>query len=435
MIAQKMYHLENTNLTTKKMKRILAILSCCAVLALSSCEQDKFKYNNGSDRFGTLSFAEFTLSVSEEVNPVSKATGDADDNYMLYLYDQNSSLVWEKSYGELKANPDGVSLPGGEYRLDIRSTSSEVPAAKFSAPVYGASKNFTITVGETTRVGTIVCTLLQSAVSVGYNEGFLDSVTGEGVATVEVSAGYPLDYNLSYSAGSAPTYDRRIGYFAINNGDNTTMTVSYKGSIDGKMQKMTTSIAGIKARDWHIITFMKKVATTGNASFSIVIDGLIADLTLDNNLLANEVGNGEDPNAPTGDGGITLNSTCSYNISSPIVVPASGAFNLTMQALIPNGARKFTVDIASTNSDFINSVNTVGGTTLDLINPSEAALGVFTIVPFPHGSDLLGATSIDFDLSGAQTPLLAFSGSHTFTMNVTDNKGCKKSIDIVLVVE
>lgn len=106
-----------------------------------------------------------------------------------------------------------------------------------------------------------------------------------------------------------------------------------------------------------------------------------------------------------------------------------------MTAKIPGGTRKFTVDIASTNDDFIGSVNTVGGTTLDLINPSEAALGVFDIVPFPRGAELAGKTEIGFDLSGAQTPLLAFKGTHTFTMNVTDNKGCRKSIPITLVVE
>ena len=61
-------------------------------------------------------------------------------------------------------------------------------------------------------------------------------------------------------------------------------------------------------------------------------------------------------------------------------------------------------------------------------------MGVFDIVPFPHGEELLNATVIDFDLSEAQTPLLAFSGTHTFKMNVTDNKGCRKSIEIKLVV-
>ena len=415
------------------MKKTITIASCIAVLALSSCKQDKFDYGS----VGTLSFANCELSVSEDLNRVTKAAEAADDSYMLYLYDtSNGSLVWEKNYGTVKAMTDGVSLPAGEYRLDVRSTAAEVPAAKFNSPVYGTSESFTISVGQTTNVGTLTCTLLQSAVSVGYNDGFLESVTGDGAATVEITSGYPLEYKLTYNAGSTPTYDRRTGYFAVNNGENTTMTVTYKGNIEGKLQKMTTSIAGIQARDWHIITFMKKVEATGNSNFAIVIDGLVMDTTLDNNLTAGEEGDGKDPNAPAGDGGIKLVSTCSYDITQPIVVPTEpGTFALTMQAEVPNGARKFTVDIASTNVDFINSVNTVGGTTLDLINPAEAAMGIFDIVPFPHGSELLGATTIDFDLSNAQTPLLAFAGTHSFTMNVTDNKGCKNSIVIKLVVK
>ena len=415
------------------MKKTITIASLIAVLALSSCKQDAFDYGS----VGTLSFAGCELSVSEDLNRVTKAAEAADDSYMLYLYDTSTgSLVWEKNYGTVKAMTDGVSLPAGEYRLDVRSTAAEVPAAKFNAPVYGTSESFTISVGQTTNVGTLTCTLLQSAVSVGYNDGFLDSVTGDGAATVEITSGYPLEYKLTYNAGSTPTYDRRTGYFAVNNGENTTMTVTYKGNIEGKLQKMTTSIAGIQARDWHIITFMKKVEATGNSNFAIVIDGLVMDTTLDNNLTAGEEGDGKDPNAPAGDGGIKLVSTCSYDITQPIVVPTEpGTFALTMQAEVPNGARKFTVDIASTNVDFINSVNTVGGTTLDLINPAEAAMGIFDIVPFPHGSELLGATTIDFDLSNAQTPLLAFAGTHSFTMNVTDNKGCKNSIVIELVVE
>lgn len=69
-----------------------------------------------------------------------------------------------------------------------------------------------------------------------------------------------------------------------------------------------------------------------------------------------------------------------------------------------------------------------------LDNPSEAAMGVFDIVPFPHGAELSGKTEIEFDLSDAQAPLLAFKGTHTFTMNVIDNKGCRKSIPISLEV-
>ena len=258
-------------------------------------------------------------------------------------------------------------------------------------------------------------------------------VTGDGKSTGEVASGFPLEYVLNYNDGR-PKYEQRIGYFAVN-GENSTMTVTFKGGIEGKNQKMTTTITGIKARDYHIVTFMKKVDESGNVSVGIEIDGLVADVELDNDAQGEESGDGNDPDAPVGDGGIDLVSTCEYNISNPVNVPAVGPFSFTMKAQVPNGTLKFTVDIESTNEDFINSVNTVGGTKLDLINPSEAAMGIFDIVPFPHGAELLGKTEILFDLSNAQAPLRGFAGTHTFTMNVVDKKGCKKSIPIVLVVK
>lgn len=413
------------------MKKSYILMPLLLLLAVS-CKKDVFEYGNGGN--GVLSLDGFGIEVSEDVNPVTKAAEAAGDEYMLSLYNAGGDLLWQKTYGEVKKLTSGISLPAGNYRIEAASSSAAVPEAKFNAPVYGAGKDFTIEVGKTTALGSLTCTLLQVIASVGYNDAFLSSVTGDGSASVEVTSGSPLEYALSYNSGN-PQYERRLGYFAVN-GDDATMSVTFKGSIDGKNQKMTTSIANMKARDWHVITFMKKVDAYGNASFSVQIDGLVEDLELVNDLPADEEGDGEDPNAPTGDGGIALVSTCSYDIAAPITVPTveEGAFQLTMNAVVPNGVRRFTVDIASTNEDFIASVNTVGGTTLDLINPSELSLGVFGIVPFPHGAELQNQTQVEFDLAAAQTPLLAFAGTHTFTMNVVDNKGCRKSIPIILVV-
>ena len=402
-----------------------------AALAIAGCADDKFNYDKNETGRGTLSFAGLSIDYSEEM--VTKAEA-ADGTYMLYVYDSGDALVWSGQYSTITEGTGSISLLAGDYRLDIRSTAAGVPDAKFSSPVYGASSSFSITAGETTTLGTITCTLLQCAVSVEYNDDFLAMVTGDGNTSVEVTAGSPLDYALTYNSG-APKYERRIGYFNVN-GSNTTMVVTFKGSIENKTQKMTTTITGLKPRDYHIVKFMKKVDATGEVTIGIEIDGLVADATLDNDITASEEGDGNDPEAPAGDGGIQLVSTCDYDITQPITVPTSdNPFNLTLQALVPNGVLRFTVDIASTNQDFINSVNTVGGTNLDLVNPSEEAMGIFDIVPFPHGAELAGQTVVDFDLSGAQTAILGFPGSHTFKMNVVDKKGCRNSIDVVLVVE
>ena len=410
-------------------KSICIFMAAISVMAVS-CKKDNFNYGGGNWN-GILSFDGLSIEVSEDVNKVITRAETAGDDYVLFLYDNADRLVWQKTYREVLGSAN-ISLPAGDYRIDARSTSAEVPQAKFTAPVYGASKSFTIKAGVTTTLGSITCKLLQAVVSVGYNEDFLKSVTGDGAATVELATGYPLEYKLEYSNGN-PTYDRRMGYFAVN-GNDATIALVFKGSIDGKTQRMRATITNVKAQDWHVVTIIKKVDASGNASFTVEIDGLVEDAELNGDVTAEEPGDGNDPNAPIGDGGIELISTSIYDITKTVTVPETGAFPLTMTAKIPNGVRKFTVDIASTNADFINSVNSVGGTTLDLINPSEAAMGVFDIVPFPHGAELSGKTEIEFDLSDAQAPLLAFKGTHTFTMNVIDNKGCRKSIPISLEV-
>lgn len=414
------------------MKKLAYIFLASVLVLAMSCKKDNFNYGRGDkDNTGVLSLTGLSLEVSEDVNKVATKADAAGDEYVVALYDNSDKLLWQKTYGEIRGEGD-ITLPAGTYRLEAKSTSAAVPQARFSFPVYGVTKEVVIKAGEKTTLTTLTCTLLQAIVTVGYNDEFLKSVTGDGCTTVELASGSPLEYKLTYAGGKA-SYSRDMGYFLVN-GDNSTLALTFKGSVDGKTQKMKTSISGVKARSWHIVTIMKKVDETGGVSFAIEIDGLVEDMELENNVAGDEQGDGFDPNAPTGDGGIELVSTCSYDITKAVVVPATGAFPLTMQAKVPNGTRKFTVDIASTNEDFINSVNTVGGTRLDLINPSEAAMGIFSIVPFPHGSDLSGKTEIDFDLSGAQTPLLAFKGTHTFTMNVVDNKGCRKSIPITLEV-
>lgn len=412
------------------MKKIFYIFLAAVMVLAVSCKKDNFNYGKG-DRTGTLSFDGLSIEVSDEVHKVTTKAEAAGDDYTLFLYDNAGKLVWQKTYQEVRGGGD-VSLPEGDYSLEARSTSADVPNAKFNAPVYGATKDFAIKAGVTTTLGSITCKLLQAVVSVGYNEDFLKSVTGDGAATVELAAGYPLEYKLEYSNGN-PTYDHRMGYFAVN-GNDATIALVFKGSIGGKTQRMRATITNVKAQDWHVVTIIKKVDASGNASFTVEIDGLVEDAELNGDVTAEEPGDGNDPNAPIGDGGIELISTSIYDITKTVTVPETGAFPLTMTAKIPNGVRKFTVDIASTNADFINSVNSVGGTTLDLINPSEAAMGVFDIVPFPHGAELSGKTEIEFDLSDAQAPLLAFKGTHTFTMNVIENKGCRKSIPISLEV-
>lgn len=422
------------------MKKIFAIIAAASALSLASCKKVTV---SSADVTGTLSFAEFAISCDDDVE--TKATVAATGNYVVSIYNTDTDeLAVSTTYTAVKQKDNKLSLPAGNYRLEARSSGDAVAVAAFEQPVYGATREFSITAGQTTSVGALICRLLQCKVTVGYSDDFLAMVTGEGSASVEVTSGYPLNYALNYSNGAA-TYDQSAGFFAVDGTGNTTMVVTFKGSIDGKSQKMTKTFTDIKARQWRQVKFIKKVNEKGNAAFDIVINPLVDDAELPNDIAdAKENIIGDDPSAPKGDGGITLDfdyeAGCDVEFTDMghILMPPVETRDicLKMKSEIPNGVKKFIVQISSTNDEFVNAVAAAQAQELDLVHPTSANEIIFQVVPFPHGEELLGKTNLSFDLSNAQDAIISYKGTHTFQMIVTDTKGCKSNLaPVVMVVE
>ena len=108
---------------------------------------------------------------------------------------------------------------------------------------------------------------------------------------------------------------------------------------------------------------------------------------------------------------------------------------IRFKATVPNGVKKFTVNIDSDNSAFLAAVDAAQARELDLISPSEANAIIFDVVPFPHGEELLGQTEISFNLDAAQDAIVIYKGRHTFLMNIVDETGCRNQIPVTMVVE
>lgn len=413
-------------------------MAAALTLTLGSCNKVTVAQK---DATGELSFSEFAITCDDEVE--TKATSAASGNYTISIYNTaNESLVLTTTYSAVKQKDNRISLPAGNYRLEASSSEADVPMAAFEQPVYGATREFSITAGQTTSVGSLVCRLLQCKVTVGYSDEFLAMVSGDGSATVEVTAGYPLEYALSYS-GSQTTYEQSAGFFAVGNPEGTTMIVTFKGNIDGKNQKMTKTFTDVKARQWRQVKFIKKVNEEGNATFDIVINGLVDDKELGNDVNdSRENVIGDDPSAPKGDGGITLGfdyeAGCDADFTDlkNIVMPKKEVkeVHLHLKSVVPNGVKKFYVDITSTSDSFLAALDAANARTIDLINPLAEHDLIFKVVPFPHGPELLGQTELQFDLSAAQEAIVMYPGTHTFKMNVVDNKGCRNSFDVIMVV-
>ncbi len=427
---------------------ILTALSVVLMLA-ASCQKTAVNNVKGN---GFLSFSEFSLGLDEEVITKASAAGN---NYTILINDLDGNEIIKKSYGEVKNNGNMISIPAGDYVLVARSVEEEMEIAAFEQPVYGVSKEFSIQAGMITSIGELTCTLLQCKVTVDYSDEFLATVTGDCITTVEVTAGYPLQYAL----GADKKYDQSAGYFAVN---GNTMTVNFKGHIDGfEGVTMSKTFSGIAPRQWRQIKFIPFVNEEGTATFDIVINNLISDEILNNELTAEEDVIGTDPNAPEDDGGIRLllaegcdntitateedivydgdgnqiNSTGIINIPiAPLAADGSTTMSILFDAVIPEGLAELTVDISTNSPEFEGAVGVANAAHIDLVNPTCDPL-IFDVVPFPHGEEILGDKEIKFDLTNAQKAIVAFKGIHVFEMTIVDVNGKTKKNVITMVVE
>ena len=417
------------------MKSLRIILAAAALVCAVSCNEDFRRHEEITT--GILSFANFTIHSGLDVEVVSKSTTEASGDYIINVYDADAELVRSVTYAEVKQSGYGIELPAGNYSLEVLSGSLQICA--FDAPVYGATTDFSIVAGEKTELGDITCKIRQCAATVDYDDALKEIMTGDGKASVEVTSGYPLAYNLLYNGGNI-IREERIGYFSLESGA-TTMVVTFSGKVNGSTQKMTKVISGIKAGELRQIRFIKKVNAEGDATIDITVNGYVEDADLLAYIAAPQLDIiGEDPEAPKGDGDIRLlfEPDCTmFDDLSNIVVPTleQGAMDLRLIIMAPGGIKTLGVVIESTNSAFLGAVQAAGGPELDLVNPSAESEVIFQVVPFPHGSDLLGATEVHLDLSAAQAPILGFAGSHTFTMKVTDNNNCRNEVAVTMIVQ
>lgn len=412
------------------MKKTLTVILAIASLLAAGCKEKEYVRQTAS---GQLAFA--GISTDAGVVEVDTKAEAASDSYCISITNAQGELACQTTWGEVKAASKKILLPVGGYTMTVMSA-AELPLAGWENPVYTAQAEFQIKADEITQLEDLVCKIAQVKITVDYTEEFLASVTGNGNINVTLTGA--LDYAMTKEEGSEPVYEKRAGYFACDREIASTLVVTYVGSIDGKDSKMVKTFEGIKAGQWHKIVFAKKLTDEGNATVAITIDDFVEDEDLNHDVPGGEDSMGDDPDAPSGDGGIKLESTCSYDITQPIVIPANGEpFVFTLKAIVPNGVNKFIVDVQSTNSAIIDAIKLINDdkSTLDLVNPSAGAIEVFTtILPFPYGENVKGKDSIDFDLSEAQVPLNGFPGTHTFVMNVTDKKGCRKAISVIFEV-
>lgn len=97
----------------------------------------------------------------------------------------------------------------------------------------------------------------------------------------------------------------------------------------------------------------------------------------------------------------------------------------------PAGIAHLVIRIASTNDDFAATTAALSGA--DLANPGDLA-GTFDSFGLDNGDKVLNKPEVTFDITSFFSLLGGFPGTHTFTIEVTDNDGNTEARNIILTV-
>lgn len=253
----------------KKLFTIIALMTLA--LGFAACN-DKWEPGDDIDgAHGGLSLKGLTVDVTNTDGTDARAT---------YVLDDFTVTVIDKATGEqvgqtyiYKTMPDIVTLPVGEYYVNV--TSGAVVKAAFDAPYFaGRSADFTITDGEITDAGNVVCTLANIKVTIKYTDELLAAAGADSKVNVVANDEGNLDFSLT---------ETRSGYFQALEG-SSTLVATFTGTINGYTENNIRRVyTGVKPGDHYIITFglTQNPGMDDEYGDATIADGLYLDIAVE----------------------------------------------------------------------------------------------------------------------------------------------------------
>lgn len=377
-----------------------------------------------TDKSGSVALAGMEVEVDNAETVVSRAGVDKND-FLVKIYDDKDVLVGNWVYGTM---PEIVTLKVGDYRLDVMS--HEIKKSEWDAPYFVGSKTFSVADSKITEIGTVVCKFSSLKVSVRFDEQ-LRKVLGDDV-TVTVRA------NDSGALVFTPD-ETRSGYFEVVKG-STTLTLAFAGTVKGNYEEIINAYTDVEPGQHRIVTYSLKgpggdvpdESGTVDPGDGVDIDVSYTDENLDGNV------NDEDDNLDAGDRPGHEDDSDDPNPPTP-PTPGEGKIDITSDALSfdePNGLDKgdqaivniaaekgishVVVEISTDNDEFRAAVSDLLPLSFDLAEPGDQK-EAFESLGFPTGADVIGKTSIIFDIRQFVPLLESYSGTHNFKLTVTDS--------------
>lgn len=401
-----------------------AIAMACS---LTACHDDG-KGIKPTDENGTVSLSSMAVSVSnvEKVVAASRANVDLSD-FNVQIFNAENVKVQEWKYGSM---PEVFTLPVGDYHVHVYS--HDVLPAEWEHPLFVGDKDFSVTKDNITEIGIVTCTLANIKVSIRYSNELLAKMGDDCKVTVRANDTGELVYTKD---------ERRAGYFAALEG-SSTLVAEFTGTIGGNEETVRYTATDLAAGQHRIITFKLRTPGSGDVdeNGNIIIGGIGIDYDVTDEDLNVGVKVEEDPLDPSDRPGSDEEPDDSGDDPTP---PGPGDedtieftsddvdFDATnscdkeayvVHIISRDGLTHLQVDIASDNENFVASVSSLLPMSFDLAYPGESEAGLASL-GFPVGSQVIGATALDFNITQFVPLLKSFPGNHSFTISATDSKG------------
>lgn len=353
------------------------------------------------------------------------------DGFIVEILDADNAQVFKKTYAELKQQlAEPMELPVGAYRMEVRSKKS-TPDVAWEHPVYGATSSFTISKAQTTQLEEVVCTLQNIKVTVDYSSELAGMLADTSKATI----------SLGQTSQEFLKTETRAAYFKSLDIENT-LVFNFDGVFAGTdiPAQFSKQITGVKAGQWRKISVVINYADKGTLLFQVTVDNNIIQ---DNSFVVDGTDNLleellEDPSAPA-------LAWPGHDMSKPFTL-TDAMFDdngnciepFVFDLASPNGIESLRVNIASTSSQFMASMaaiqlpETFDLCALDASSPAGIILKGFG---YPVGGELKGQQAKSFNIAGQIKALYEFDGTHTFSFDMTDDKGVSTAAALTLVVD
>ena len=245
----------------------------------------------------------------------------------------------------------------------------------------------------------------------------------------------PKSVLLSASSRVFTPDESRSGYFEVVKG-STTLTLAFAGTVKGNYEEIINAYTDVEPGQHRIVTYSLKgpggdvpdESGTVDPGEGVDIDVSYTDENLNGNVNDEDENldsddrpghedDSDDPTPPTPDEGKIEITSDALSFDEP------NGLDKGDQAIVNIAAEKgishVVVEISTDNDEFRAAVSELLPLSFDLAEPGDQK-EAFESLGFPTGADVIGKTSIIFDIRQFVPLLESYSGTHNFKLTVTD---------------